>query len=163
MTMRRKDRQQTREFALNILQNCEYAVLSTVGEDGMPYAVPVSPVMCGDFVYIHCAPEGRKLDNIRFNKNVCLVCVGKTRLLPEKYTTEYESAISFGECEIIEDETEKIFALRKLCEKYAPNNMDAFDSAIQRSLHRTAICKISIKEISGKAKVAQKSSDTQAS
>lgn len=155
--MRRKDRQQTEEFAIKLLDKCEYAVLSTVGSDGMPYAVPVSPVKCGNFVYIHCAPAGRKLDNIKFNKNVCLVCVGRTRLLPEEYSTEYESAISFGECEIVEDREEKIFALRKLCEKYAPNNMDAFDAAINRSLHRTCICKISIREISGKAKVSKKS------
>lgn len=154
--MRRKDREQSREFAINLLDKCEYAILSTSGADGKPYAVPVSPVMCGDFIYIHCAPSGRKLDNMKFNKSVCLVCVGKTKLLPNEYSTEYESAVTFGECEIVESDEEKIFALRKLCEKYAPNNMDAFDAAINRSLHRTSICKISIKEISGKAKVSKK-------
>lgn len=160
--MRRKDREQSKEFAINLLDKCEYAILSTSGADGMPYAIPVSPVMCGDFIYIHCAPEGRKLDNIKFNKNVCLVCVGKTKLLPDEYSTEYESAVTFGECEIVQSEDEKIFALRKLCEKYAPNNMDAFDAAITRSLHRTCICKISIREISGKAKVSRKNKTSHA-
>ena len=40
--MRRKDRETTEERAYEILKNGEYGILSTIGEDGYPYGVPVN-------------------------------------------------------------------------------------------------------------------------
>ena len=39
--MRRKDRETTEERAYEILKNGEYGILSTIGEDGYPYGVPL--------------------------------------------------------------------------------------------------------------------------
>ena len=38
--MRRKDREKSREFALEVTDKCEWAVLSMTDQEGMPYAVP---------------------------------------------------------------------------------------------------------------------------
>ena len=40
--MRRQDRKLTQEEAEAILREGQYGVLSTTGEDGYPYGVPVS-------------------------------------------------------------------------------------------------------------------------
>ena len=48
--MRRKDREKSREFALEVTDKCEWAVLSMTDQEGMPYAVPVTIVRDGDFV-----------------------------------------------------------------------------------------------------------------
>ena len=151
--MRRKDREKDAEFALEVLTDCEYATLATVNADGTPYCIPISPVVIGDAVYIHSAMEGKKLDNIAINQTVCISCVRHTKLIPEKFTTEFESAVATGKCEIIKDNAEKISALRVICEKYAQTNMGEFDNAINRSLDRTAVCKIHIEQITGKAKI----------
>ena len=58
-----------------------------------------------------------------------------------------------GICTEVTDEAEKIRALRLLCEKYTPQNMDHFDRAIQASLHRTGVYKAKIFSITGKAKI----------
>ena len=58
MEMRRKDRRLDRQTALSLLEQCEYAVVSTVNEDGTPYGIPVSPVLEGRNLYFHCALEG---------------------------------------------------------------------------------------------------------
>ena len=87
------------------------------------------------------------------NSNGCMSCVSYAKLVPEKYTTEVKSAVLFGGCEEVCSDSEKIQALRLICEKYAPSNMQGFDEAIKRSLHRTAIYKIKINQISGKAKL----------
>ena len=55
MEMRRKHRRLDRQTALSLLEQCEYAVVSTVNEDGTPYGIPVSPVLEGRNVYFHCA------------------------------------------------------------------------------------------------------------
>jgi len=149
--MRRKDRERGASFALEVLQDCEYATLATVNPDGTPYCIPISPVLLGDTIYFHCATEGQKLANISQNSTVCLTCVRHTKLLPEKFTTEYESAVASGECEIVSDEREKTMALRIIAEKYAKSNMEQVEAKIAETLHRTCVCKIEIARISGKA------------
>lgn len=149
--MRRKDREQSAEFALALMEKCEYAVLATVGLDGAPYCIPISPVVHEGYIYFHCALQGEKLDNISHDKRVCISCVGHTRLVPEKFSTEYESAVAKGFCEPVTGENEKLEALRALCLKYAECNMDSFDKAAAASLARTGIYRITIESITGKA------------
>ena len=157
MEMRRKDRKLDEQVAVSLLEHCEYAVLSTIGEDGNPYGIPISPVLEGKNLYFHCALEGTKLQNIRNHPAVCITCVGETRLVPEKFTTEYQSAIAFGTASMVEDEEEKVRILYLLCQKYAASNLDAFDREVKRSLHRTVICKIAITEWSAKGKRVNRS------
>jgi len=150
--MRRKDREMGRDFALNIVDKCEYAVLSLVTPEGKPYAVPLNVVRDGENVYFHCAMVGEKIDCMRENSDGCMVCVGDTELVPEHFTTNFESAIIKGILSEVTEADEKIRALKILCEKFAPTNMADFDNAIHQSLAHTAIWKMSIHEITGKCK-----------
>jgi len=151
--MRRKEREKDATFAFAILRDCEYATLATVNTDGTPYCIPISPVLIDKAIYFHCAPEGQKLENISKNNTVCISCTGHTRLIPEDFTTEYESAVATGKCIIVSDEEEKIMALKRLSEKYAESNMEHFDAYIKKSLHRTCVCKIEIAKITGKSNI----------
>ena len=63
--MRRQERQMEPQQAHKLLEECEYAVLTTVDPEGEPHSVPISPVVEGDRLYFHCAHQGEKLDNIR--------------------------------------------------------------------------------------------------
>jgi nitroimidazol reductase NimA-like FMN-containing flavoprotein (pyridoxamine 5'-phosphate oxidase superfamily) len=151
--MRRRDREMPREFAEALADKCLYAVLSTVSEDGSPYGVPLSIVREGEWVYFHCAREGRKLDNLRYRNRVCLVCVGNVREPPDHFTVEYESAIIFGRAEEVEGAEEKTRILRLLCERHTPANMAEFAAAIERSLAVTGVWKIHIEDITGKRRI----------
>ncbi len=150
--MRRADREMSREFALEMADKCEYAILSMIDPNGMPYCVPVTIARDNDVIYFHSAREGEKIDAMRKNPNVCMACVGDTKRALDKFTTEFESAILRGEaCEVTSD-AEKIHALRLICERHTPANMKEFDTAITRSLPRTAVWKIQISSITGKRK-----------
>ena len=151
--MKRKDREKDSIFALEIIRDCEYATFATVNPDGTPYCIPVSPVLLDNAIYFHCATEGKKLNNIKQNNNVCVSCVRHTKLLPEKFTVEYESAVAFGKCEIIFDKKEKIDALFAIGEKYAKSNIGNFNSHIEKYLDNTFICKIVIEKITGKTNI----------
>ena len=150
--MRRKDRELTKDEAFAILRECEYAALATINEDKTPYCIMISPVVMNENIYFHCAKEGQKLDNIAKSPHVCITCAKNTRLVPEHFTTLYESAVVYGTARLVENDAEKIAALKALCEKYASSNMSAFEDAIHKSLHRTGICEITIDHITGKAK-----------
>ena len=151
--MRRKDRENDAAFALEVLRDCEYATLATVNPDGTPYCIPISVVAKGNAVYFHCAAEGKKLINIAGHDAVCISGVRHTKLVPEKFTTEFESAVAFGHCVMVQEDDEKIMALRLICEKYAAGNLDEFENAIRRSLSKTTVGKIEITSITGKAKI----------
>lgn len=149
--MRRKDRQKDADFARQVFTDCEYAMLATVDEEGNPYCVPISPVIDGDSIYFHCAIQGKKTDNIHRNDRVCISCVSYMKLIPERFTAEYKSAVAYGICTDVTDENEKIHALRLITGKYAGSNMSGFNSEVEKAVKRTAVMKIAITSITGKA------------
>ncbi len=150
--MRRKDRAMPEAFAWLVVDKCEWAVLAMQSPAGEPYALPLSIAAKDGLVYFHCAKNGFKTECLRHKPAVCLVCVGETNRPPDKFTTEYESAILRGIASEVTDEQEKIQALRLLCERHNPANMPNFAKAIARSLDKTAVWKITLSEISGKRK-----------
>lgn len=150
--MRRKDREMSKSFALSVIDKCEYANLGMIGPDGFPYCIPITIVRSENIIYFHTAKEGEKINALNANNNVCLSCVGDTLRASDKFTTEFESAIVKGAASEVENNNEKIFALRLLCMRHTPSNMHEFDNAISKSLDRTGIWKIEIKSITGKRK-----------
>ena len=58
------------------------------------------------------------------------------------FTLEYKSAIAFGMAEIVENDEEKVNALRAICQRFLPRHIDAFDAAVERSLSRTVVVRI---------------------
>ena len=63
--MRRKKQQLSDAACMELLEQCTSGVLAVLGEDGYPYAVPLSYVYDGRNIYFHSATQGHKLDNIR--------------------------------------------------------------------------------------------------
>jgi nitroimidazol reductase NimA-like FMN-containing flavoprotein (pyridoxamine 5'-phosphate oxidase superfamily) len=148
--MRRKDREMPRDFAEQVIDKCGYGILATVNPDGTPYCTALSFVRDGEWLYFHCAVQGQKTDNLKHQNRVCISFVGDTRIPEGKFTIEYESAVIFGTAEEVLIEEEKIRALRLICERYAPDNMAAFDGEIARALGFTGVWKVHIDSITGK-------------
>lgn len=148
--MRRKDRERDREFALEVIDRCEYGVVAVQGEE--PYCLPLSLVRVGEELYFHCAMEGKKLDRMRSNPSVCICFVGDNHAAKDAFTTYYQSAMVMGTVSEVTEEAEKVSALRALCERMTPENMKNFDSAIAASLHRTGVWRIHIDQVTGKEK-----------
>ena len=153
--MRRKDRQQDREFSLALIDRCTHGVLALSTGEEAPYCLPLSLVRVGDCLYFHCAREGRKIQLLRRDPRVCVTFVGEdapTFEAPANYTTLFQSAIVTDTASEVLDREEKIAALRALCQKLTPGFMEHFDRAVEQSLEVTAVWRIEMDEISGKAK-----------
>ncbi|MDF2672939.1 MAG: hypothetical protein K0R09_1204 [Clostridiales bacterium] len=148
-SMRRADRQMVREEATELLKRGEYGVLSTLDSLNQPYGVPLSYAYADNSIYIHCANEGTKLDNIKSNSNVCFTVVGNTNILPDKFTTEYESVIVFGKG-IIVSGNDKAKGLREIIKKYSPEFIKEGEEYIERAMDKTTVVKIEIEDFSGK-------------
>lgn len=154
--MRRNDRAQDRDFALSLIDRCTHGVLAVSTGESVPYCLPLSLVRVGDDLYFHCAREGRKIDLLRRFPQVCVTFVGDDRpafVPPAMYTTYFQSVIVTGTASEVTGTQEKTAALRALCQKITPDHMEGFETAIEKSLAVTAVWKVRMEEISGKAKL----------
>lgn len=149
--MRRSDREIGKEDIEDLLKNGEYGVISTIGENGYPYTTPLSYVYHNKALYFHCALEGSKLDNIRYNERVSFCVVGKTKVLQDKFSTEYESVIVFGKAFEAKGE-EKKEALIEILNKYSPDFLAEGFQYIDRAIDKTCVIKIEIDRVTGKAR-----------
>ncbi len=149
--MRREDRALTREQSLAVLDAAEHGVLSTVGADGTPYGIPLDFVRDGDTLILHGSVEGRKADNIKGDGRISFCVIGKTEVVPSKFTTRYESVIVSGRAEWIEDEDRKTASLMKLCERFTPDHLPAAKEAISKMLKITGVMIVTMETITGKA------------
>ncbi len=148
--VRRKDREITRPEAEEILTNCKYGILSTVGEDGQPYGVPLSYTYKNNCIYFHCATSGHKIENIQNNSKVSFCVVGETNVIAAEFTTKYESAMVFGVASEVQG-AEKDNALMWLLEKYSAEFIEEGKNVISKMGRVTKVMKKEIDHISGKA------------
>jgi len=149
--IRRADRALTEDQTREILARAEHGVLATVGADGWPYAVPVNHVLCGDVLYFHCALEGHKLENIAHEERVSFCAVASARVLPAELSTLYESAVAFGRAALVTDPAEKRRALEALAVRFCGEMTAEAEKTIATSGARTAVVRIRIERITGKA------------
>ena len=124
--MRRKGQQLSAEECIEILNRGTSGVLALEGDDGYPYAVPLSYVYEDGRLYFHCATSGHKLDAIRQNPKASFCVVDQDQVVPKEYTSYFKSVIAFGTMGILEDAAKRA-AIEKLALKYA-----ACDSAENR-------------------------------
>ncbi len=148
--MRREDKALQHGDIVRLLQEGEYGILSTVDEKGQAYGVPLNYVYLNDSLYFHSALEGHKLANILANSKVSFCVVGRTRLLPAEFSTEFESVIVFGEAAVVQGD-ERHQALIGLVEKYSPEFLAEGQKYIERFDSRTKVVRIDVHLMTGKA------------
>lgn len=149
--MRRKAQQLSEEACREILTQQTSGVLAVLGDDDYPYAVPLSYVYADSSIYFHCALSGHKLDAIRRHDKASFCVTAMDQIIPEKYTTCYQSVIAFGHVRILEDRQEKLDAIQKLALKYAPNDTSQNRTAeIERFWDSFCMLEMQVEHLSGK-------------
>lgn len=149
--MRKQSREMPAEWALEVLDKAPFITLSMTDSDGSPYAVPLSMARTDERTfYFHGAIEGRKMEVLDRNPKVCLSAVTRCRPVvgpkDNSFTLEFKSAIAFGTAEMVTDREEKILGLKAVCRRFLPQHMEAFEAAVERSIERTAVVKVTLTE-----------------
>ncbi len=145
------NKQVSRDMAMNILNNAEYGVLSTVDKAGQPYGVPLNYIVLDDAIYLHCALEGHKLDNISDNNRVSFTVIGYSEIVPASFTAKYESVVVFGRATLA-NEPEKVNMLQKLVQRYSPEFQEKGMKVIDAFKDKCTVIRIDIEHISGMRK-----------
>ncbi len=152
--MQMAERELTLEEALEILDEGEYCVVSTVDEDGTPYGVPLSYVMIDGRLYIHTGKRpGHKIDDFLRDSRVSVAVASEIEPCYEEtfFTTRFASVVAQGTIAPVESEAMVRRVLVELCMKYLPQFKDEIGGAIQREIDTTAAWVIEFSEIRGKA------------
>lgn len=123
--MRRVGQDLPAEFMEKILTESSSGVLALQGDEDYPYAVPLSHVYFDGKLYFHCAKEGHKIDAINRNPKASYCIVWQDEIIPEEYTTYFQSVIAFGKIYFVTDPEEKIKAAEALVEKFSPGLFEA--------------------------------------
>lgn len=149
--MRRRRQQLTHEECLAILERGTSGVLAVSGEDGYPYAVPLSYVYRDGRLFFHCAKSGHKLDAIRRCEKVSFCVIDQDQVVPAEYTTYFRSVILFGRARILQDTEEIHSSITWLAEKYYPTAALEFqEAAIQRESAALCMVELQIDHMTGK-------------
>ena len=124
--------------------------MALLGDNGYPYAVPISYVYHEGKLYFHSALAGHKVDAIKKCDKASFCVIDKDDVQPEKYTTFFRSVIAFGRIHIIEDDKEKLAMARMLGNRYNPNNDESLQREIEGGLSRMLMIRFDIEHLTGK-------------
>ena len=148
--MRRHRQQLSREECERILGRCTSGVLALTGDGGYPYAVPLSYVYADGAIIFHSAVEGHKVDAIRRDSRCSFCVIEQDEIKPAEFTTYFRSVIAFGRIQILEDDNEKVQALRLLGSRYSPGDEHGLQHEIDKSLDHVLLLRLDVEHLSGK-------------
>jgi uncharacterized protein len=154
--MRRKDREISDQTQLrDILDRADVCRIA-FSVKSEPYLVPLNFGYQWDHdglvLYFHCARQGKKLDMIRENNNVCFEVDVDHKLLPGKTACDwgmsYKSIIGRGILDVVQEQTERIAGLTLIMRHYGSTMVD-FN---QNILGKTEVLRLIANELCGKQK-----------
>ncbi len=116
--MRRKKQLMSTELTEEVLSRCTNGVLACLGDEGYPYAVPVSYAYYNNKIYFHSGKAGHKVDSLENYEKVSFAVVDEDKIISSEYTSYFRSVIAFGRARFVEgDEWHQGF--KALVEKYS--------------------------------------------
>lgn len=87
-----------------VLKKGTSGVLALSGDDGYPYAVPMSYVYESGAFLFHCGNAGHRARCLEKSDKASFCVIGRDDIVPEENTTYYVSVIAFGRLETLEGE-----------------------------------------------------------
>lgn len=112
----------SKEKCLKLLEKEKYGRLATTAPVGTPYISPLNFVVLNENIYFHCGFNGRKLENIRQNPQVCFEVsrIGKLFSAPsaKNFTYRFWSVLVEGTAQEIENPEFKLTVLNAIMKKY---------------------------------------------
>ncbi len=141
---------------IDIIKKCDVCRIAMV-DNNLPYIVPMNfgYEMIDDqlTLYFHCAAEGRKINILKNNPNICFEMDCEHKLIEKEnacsYTMHFESIVGNGVVEFISDFEQKKYALSKLMRQYAGEKSFEFN---ENAVNHVTIFKVVTKDFTGKRK-----------
>ncbi len=140
-----------KEEMLEIIKKCKFCHVGFVDGD-KPYVLGFNFGFEDDVIYLHGAKEGKKIDIIRKNNNVCVMFDTDQEFFHRhehiacSYRMRYKSVMVMGKAYIVEDEQVKIKALNAIMKQYT----DRIFEYSYPSLKNVGIICIKVEKMTGR-------------
>ena len=156
--MRRNDREVTKPSDIwSILKKCDVCHLAFAVEN-TPYIVPMNfgfeVIDEQSILYFHCAKQGKKLDMLEENNQVCFEADCFPKLIEAETacncSMEYESVIGNGKMKVLTDLSEKTKAMNCIMNHYS-NRTDF--TYRENAINAICILKLEVDSVTGKRNI----------
>ena len=148
--MRRKDKAVEALISIEAIIRKSLVCRLALSDNNRPYIIPLCFGYTDHTLYFHSAPEGKKLEILRNNNNVCFefdvdhrVVQGDTAC---KWSMKYRSVVGFGKASLVEDPEEKKRGLDAIMAHYSGRSFDYLPEAVGK----TTVIKVEIEAMTGK-------------
>lgn len=148
--MRRFRQQLTKSECDAILSTGTSGTLALLGDNGYPYALPMSYVYADGKIYFHSAETGHKVDAVRQHDKASFCVIATDDIHPSEFTTYFRSVIAFGRIQIIESDDERMLAASLLGAKYNPGDEAGLQKEIGKGLSHMLVLRLDIEHLTGK-------------
>ena len=133
-----------------------------MSHDGELYLVPLNYTYVDGRILFHCALEGRKLDMIRANPNVCFE-VSRQEGQPAPHAGElcdapFESVICWGTARVIEDVQERQRILHEFQARYAKYGQAREPISLERA-EKCGAVEITVTRMTGRRRKGEECGD----
>ena len=135
-----------------ILKTAQVCHVGMVDENNKPYVLPMNFGYLNKIIYLHSAPDGKKIDILTKNNNICISfdIDQKLKFRDEhvacSWGMRFRSVILSGKVIFIDDNDEKINCLNIIMKQYTEIEFSYNLPAVKN----VKIWKVEIEEISGK-------------
>ena len=152
--MRRKDREIVdKKVMVSIIEKAIIFRVAMCWQDE-PYMIPMNFGYQDNYIYLHSAKEGRKLDILRNNNKVCIEFDADVELVQSQKACntemKYKSVLAFGKAVTLKDIVEKKKALDIIMHHYYNHDSLSVFHYPEDTLEKVIIIKVRVKEMTGK-------------
>lgn len=120
-----------------IINKCDLCHVAMVDKDNMPYVLPFNFGYGNGEIYLHSAQQGKKIDILKNNNNVCVAFSTDYNLRYQSedvacsYSWKYRSVLAYGKVEFITDFNKKVDALNTFMRNYSDRKFTYNDPAVK--------------------------------
>lgn len=148
--MRRNDKEIHDRDAVEAIIRDSLVCRLALSDENRPYVVPLCFGYRDNALYFHSSPEGKKIEILRKNGNVCFEFDIDQEVVqdekPCKWTMNYRSVIGFGKGSLVENLEEKKKGLDVIMQQYSGRSFEY----LQPEIENTVIIKVEIESMTGK-------------
>jgi hypothetical protein len=124
--------------------------------EGQPFVIPTGYARDGETLYIHGSQASRMLRALKGGLDVCLTVTLVDGMVMARsafhHSMNYRSVVVFGRASLVEDEAEKLEALRAFSEHVLPGRWDEVRQPTRAELSATTVLSLPLEEASAKVR-----------
>ena len=125
--------------------------------DGQPYVIPTLYGRSGNVLYVHGSAASRMLRSLQQGVPVCITVTLVDGFVLARsvfnHSMNYRSVVILGRATLVDDQAEKIAALRAVSEHVVPQRWDDARQPSEKELKVTSVLRVPIEEFSAKVRV----------